>query len=139
MNTQKEKCGYEGEIGTDLDSSQMILKFLQEKQWLGHDTDVLFFEQTFYNGNLNSFLMLRISFEKTHVGILAGQLDIKQMVYKNPKESTPLFVCNIVIYLIYNQSKFSPFSTCTVISTFQRYFIKKKQNLQACKRNYNCY
>ena len=53
MNTQKEKCGYEDKIGTDLDSSQMILKFLQEKQWLGHDTDVLFFEQTFYNGNLN--------------------------------------------------------------------------------------
>ena len=96
MNTQKEKCGYEGEIGTDLDSSQMILKFLQEKQWLGHDTDVLFFEQTFYNGNLNSFLMMRISFEKTHGGILAGQLDIKQMVYKNPKSSTSLFVCYIV-------------------------------------------
>ena len=40
--------------------------------------------------------MLRISFEKTHGGILAGQLDIKQMVYKNPKSSTSLFVCYVV-------------------------------------------
>ena len=40
--------------------------------------------------------MLRISFEKTHGGILAGQLDIKEMIYKNPKESTPLFICYIV-------------------------------------------
>ena len=74
----------------------MILNFLEKEQWLDEETDVLFFEQTFYNGNLNSFLMLRISFEKTHGGILAGQLDIKQMVYKNPKSSTSLFVCYIV-------------------------------------------
>ena len=80
----------------DYASAEMILNFLEKEQWLDEETDVLFFEQTFYNGNLNSFLMLRISFEKTHGGILAGQLDIKQMVYKNPKSSTSLFVCYIV-------------------------------------------
>ena len=47
VNTQKEKCGYEGEIGTDLDSSQMILKFLQEKQWLDGDTNVLSLSRLF--------------------------------------------------------------------------------------------
>ena len=80
----------------DYASAEMILTFLEKEQWLDLETDVLFFEQTFDKGNLNSFLMLRISFEKTHGGILAGQLDIKQMVYKNPKSSTSLFVCYIV-------------------------------------------
>ena len=92
-------CGYEAEIGTSIDSSKIILSSLQERQWLDENTEVLFFEQTYYNGNLNSFLMLRISFEKTVGGLLQGQLDIKQLVYKNPKDSSVVFFCYIVFIL----------------------------------------
>ena len=92
-------CAYEADIGSSIDSSKIILSSLQERQWLDENTDILFFEQTYYNGNLNSFLMLRISFEKTVGGLLQGQLDIKQLVYKNPKDSSVVFACYIVFIL----------------------------------------
>ena len=95
-SNKKTTCGYEAEIGSSVDTSKLILSYLQEQQWLDEHTETLFFEQTYYNGNLNSFLMLRISFEKTVGGLLQGQLDLKQLVYKNPKDSSVVFYCYVV-------------------------------------------
>ena len=40
--------------------------------------------------------MLRISFEKTVGGLMQGQLDLKQLVYKNPVDSSVVFYCYVV-------------------------------------------
>ena len=66
------RCGYEGEMGTSLASSRMILNNLNTSNWLDTETDALFFEQTYFNGNLNTFLMLRLSFERVEGGAYSG-------------------------------------------------------------------
>ena len=72
-----EKCGFEAEMGTNLESSQMILKNLYDGNWLNNATDVIMFEQTYFNGYINSFLMLRVSFEHVSGGAYHGQLRLK--------------------------------------------------------------
>ena len=76
-NGDFEKCGYEAEMGTNLESSQMILKNLYDGNWLNNETDVIMFEQTYFNGYINSFLMLRVSFEHVSGGAYHGQLRLK--------------------------------------------------------------
>ena len=50
-----------------------MLTSLNENQWLDEDTDAIFFEQTYYNGNTNSFLMFRISWEHVKGGLYQGK------------------------------------------------------------------
>ena len=67
------KCAYEAEMGTNLATSKLILKNLKSSQWLDTETDSVFFEQTYYNGNINSFLMFRISWEHVDGGMFQGK------------------------------------------------------------------
>ena len=64
-------------MGTNLESSQMILRNLYDENWLNNQTDVIMFEQTYFNGYINSFLMLRVSFEHVSGGAYHGQLRLK--------------------------------------------------------------
>ena len=66
-------CAYEAEMGTNLATSKLILKNLKSSQWLDTNTDSVFFEQTYYNGNINSFLMFRISWEHVDGGMFQGK------------------------------------------------------------------
>ena len=47
-------CHYEAELGTSRQTSQTIMDSLYEGAWLDNNTNLLFFEQTYFNGNLNS-------------------------------------------------------------------------------------
>ena len=58
------KCGFEANMGTSKESSDIILNFLFENAWIDNVTDLLFFEQTFLNPNLNSLFQVQLSFEK---------------------------------------------------------------------------
>ena len=61
------KCGFEGNVGSSSESSAIILNFLFENAWIDNETELLFFEQTFLNANLNSLFQVQLSFEKvTH-------------------------------------------------------------------------
>ena len=88
-----EDCGYEAEMGklwartykrykygvymkisgTSLETSKLVLTSLSDSQWLDTETDAIFFEQTYYNGNTNSFLMFRISWEHVKGGLYQGE------------------------------------------------------------------
>ena len=102
-------------LGTSLQTSKLVLTSLNESQWLDTDTDAIFFEQTYYNGNTNSFLMLRISWEHVKGGLYqgkawlkflypisilqnSGQLRIKQLVYQNAKDSNKVFYCYLIFF-----------------------------------------
>jgi len=72
-------CGYEAEIGTSIKSSQIILSNLFNWNWINQKTNLLFFEQTFLNPNLNSISQLRVSFERTPGGGFQAQIRINQL------------------------------------------------------------
>ena len=58
------KCGFEANVGSSSESSDIILNFLFENAWIDNETELLFFEQTFLNANLNSLFQVQLSFEK---------------------------------------------------------------------------
>ena len=60
-------------MGTNLETSKLILNNLNSSQWLDTNSDSIFFEQTYYNGNINSFLMFRISWEHVKGGMFQGE------------------------------------------------------------------
>ena len=61
-------------MGTDLVSSEMILESLFQNQWLDNQTDLIMFEQTYFNANVNIIVLFRISFEYVSGGAYSGQL-----------------------------------------------------------------
>ena len=61
-------------MGTDLVSSEMILENLFQNQWLDNQTDLMMFEQTYFNANVNIIVLFRISFEHVSGGAYSGQL-----------------------------------------------------------------
>jgi len=71
-------CGYETEIGTSIATSKMILANLYQRNWLDNETESLFFEQTYFNPQINNFLLFRISFEHVEGGAFQAQLRIKE-------------------------------------------------------------
>ena len=74
MKTDFAEYGFEAEMGTDLVSSEMILENLFQNQWLDNQTDLIMFEQTYFNANVNIIVLLRISFEHVSGGAYSGQL-----------------------------------------------------------------
>ena len=74
MKTDFAEYGFEAEMGTDLVSSEMILGNLFENQWLDNQTDLIMFEQTYFNANVNIIILFRISFEHVSGGAYSGQL-----------------------------------------------------------------
>ena len=71
--------GYEAEMGTDLVSSEMILENLFQNQWLDNQTDLVMFEQTYFNANVNIIILFRISFEHVSGGAYSGKLRLVSM------------------------------------------------------------
>lgn len=61
-------------MGTDLVSSEMVLESLFQNQWLDNQTDLIMFEQTYFNANVNIIVLFRISFEHVSGGAYSGQL-----------------------------------------------------------------
>ena len=79
MKTDFAENGFEAEMGTDLASSEMILENLFQNEWLDNQTDLIMFEQTYFNANVNIILLFRISFEHVSGGAYSGQLRLVSM------------------------------------------------------------
>ena len=78
----------------------MILKNLYDGNWLNNETDVIMFEQTYFNGYINSFLMLRVSFEHVSGGAFHGQLRLKVNCIKSSGKPLYIFFSNLFTKLM---------------------------------------
>jgi hypothetical protein len=56
-------------------------------------------EQTYFNGNLNNFAQLRISFEHIDGGAFASKLDINQFQYEQDETTNLTFYAYVVFFL----------------------------------------
>ena len=52
-------CGFESEIGVSMESAKFVLKDLKKQEWITQETMVLFFEQSYFNANLNAIFQQR--------------------------------------------------------------------------------
>ena len=53
-------CGYQAELGYTRYSGDFMVKQLKQANWIDANTTLLFFEQTFLNIPIDSFVLLRI-------------------------------------------------------------------------------
>ena len=68
-----------------------ILNDLRSNGWLDNGTSLLFFEQTYFNPNINSFSQLRISFERAPGGIY--QERSQKFTFRNSEDSPKSIIC----------------------------------------------
>ncbi|CBY33004.1 unnamed protein product [Oikopleura dioica] len=82
---------YEAELGVDLDSCELIIEELKNSAWIDNSTSFLMIEQTYFNGNINIFAQLRLTFERTPGGGYTPTLSINQFVYTHGSQSNLYF------------------------------------------------
>ena len=85
------KHRYEAELGVDLDSCELIIEELKNSAWIDNSTSFLMIEQTYFNGNINIFAQLRLTFERAPGGGYTPTLSINQFVYTHGSESNLYF------------------------------------------------
>lgn len=100
-------CHYEAELGNTRKTSITIIDSLKEGAWIDNQTTLLFFEQTFFNGNTNSFSQVRLSFEHVNGGAFHSQLRINQFQYEHENDSNLYFYayCFFVVQYAFNFGK----------------------------------
>ena len=95
-----EKCAFEAEIGTSVESSDIILSALRSANWIDNETSLLFFEQTFLNAALRTLYQLRVSFERTNGGGFHQQVKMNQIQLEMEKESNRVFYAAVVFLAV---------------------------------------
>ena len=71
-------CGYEAELGHTKASGKFMAKFLETYNWLDNKTTLVFFEQSYLNIPLSTFLMQRVSFQFSYGGGVHANVRITQ-------------------------------------------------------------
>ena len=84
-------CGYEAEVGHTEASGRFMIQYLKSNNWLDENSTVLFFEQTFINIPVNTFVMLRVSFQFAHGGRVLAKIRVNQETFFI---STAKLICN---------------------------------------------
>ena len=74
-------CGYEAEVGHTEASGRFMIEYLKSNNWLDENSTVLFFEQTFINIPVNTFVMLRVSFQFAHGGRVLAKIRVNQETF----------------------------------------------------------
>ena len=73
-------------------SGRFMIQYLKSNNWLDENSTVLFFEQTFINIPVNTFVMLRVSFQFAHGGRVLAKIRVNQETFLYQQQNSSVIV-----------------------------------------------
>ncbi|CBY33531.1 unnamed protein product [Oikopleura dioica] len=116
-------CDFFSELGTSRESAEFMINELFENAWVDGKTELVIFEQSFLNMNINSFIQVRIIYEFQEGGAIFPSLSIQQ--FKNVELSNTILALSLsvfstfLLYEIFTVGKILYYFDLTFVSVFQ--------------------